>query len=250
MLGVQNNLPVSHPVKFRANDDYLEGEAPRYIPEPYEAADEYVKPEFDPDEINAERDRKMAEYERTQADMNKFADSLDKNPDKLSKGLGKVVRFGASAIGLAGTFVLAKYGAKVSIGTLKGLAKSNVAKDIVNVGKSAFEPIGKGLKSIKATLNKVVGNPIAEGFKKSKIGQKVEKFMAQENVKNFVDKAKGYNEAIKELVKSVNGEKVQGLAENTLAASATASVAIDNLAGRNKDKSNLDLALGVSGGDK
>lgn len=249
MLGVQNSLPVSHPVKFKGNDDYLEGETPRYIPEPYED-DSYVNSEFNPDEINAERDRKMAEYERTQADMNKFADSLDKNPDKLSKGLGKVVRFGAGLIGLAGTFVLAKYGAKVSIGTMKGLAKSNVAKDIINVGKSAFEPIGKGLKSAKATLNKFVGNSIVETFKKSKLGQKAEKFMAQENVKNFVDKAKGYKEAVKVLAKSVNGEKVQNVAENTLAASATASVAIDNLAGRNKDKSNLDLALGVSGGNK
>ena len=249
MLGVQNSLPVSHPVKFKGNDDYLEGETPRYIPEPYED-DSYVNSEFNPDEINAERDRKMAEYERTQADMNKFADSLDKNPDKLSKGLGKVVRFGAGLIGLAGTFVLAKYGAKVSIGTMKGLAKSNVAKDIINVGKSAFEPIGKGLKSAKATLNKFVGNPIAETFKKSKLGQKAEKFMAKESVKNFVDKAKGYKEAVKVLAKSVNGEKVQNVAENTLAASATASVAIDNLAGRNKDKSNLDLALGVSGGNK
>ena len=249
MLGVQNSLPVSHPVKFKGNDDYLEGETPRYIPEPYED-DSYVNSEFNPDEINAERDRKMAEYERTQADINKFADSLDKNPDKLSKGLGKVVRFGAGLIGLAGTFVLAKYGAKVSIGTMKGLAKSNVAKDIINVGKSAFEPIGKGLKSAKATLNKLVGNPIVENFKKSKLAQKAEKFMAKESVKNFVDKAKGYKEAVKVLAKSVNGEKVQNVAENTLAASATASVAIDNLAGRNKDKSNLDLALGVSGGNK
>ena len=233
MLGVQNSLPVSHPVKFKGNDDYLEGETPRYIPEPYED-DSYVSSDFNPDEINKERDRKKAEYDRTQADMNNFADSLDKNPGKLSKGLSKVVRFGAGILGLAGTFVFAKYGAKVSIGTLKGLAKSNVAKDVVNVVKSAFEPIEKGLKSIKTSFNKTVGNPLIETFKKSKLGQKAEKFLAKESVKNFVDKAKGYKEAIKVLVKSVKREQVQNVAENTLAASATASVAIDNLAGRTK----------------
>lgn len=246
MLGVQNSLPVSHPVKFKGIDDY-DNETQRYVPD-YEP-DEYT-PEFNQEEIEAARDKKKAEYERTQADMNKFADSLDKNPDKLSKGLSKAVRFGAGIIGLAGTFVLAKYGAKVSIGTMKGFAKSNVAKDIVNIGKSAFEPISKGLKAAKTTLNKLVGTPVAEAFKKTKLAGKLDKFMAKEDVKNFVEKANGYKEAVKVLAKSVNGEKIQNVAENTLAASATASVAIDNLAGRNNDKSNLDLALGVSGGNR
>ena len=49
---------------------------------------------------------------------------------------------------------------------------------------------------------------------------------------------------------TVNGDKVQTSIENTMAASTTASVIIDDLAGRNNNKSNVDLALGASGGDQ
>ena len=47
-----------------------------------------------------------------------------------------------------------------------------------------------------------------------------------------------------------DGDKVQTSIENTMAAATTASVIIDDLAGRNNNKSNVDLALGASGGDQ
>ena len=51
-------------------------------------------------------------------------------------------------------------------------------------------------------------------------------------------------------MKNINADKIQSGIENTMAASTTASVIIDDLAGRNDDKSNINLALGASGGDK
>ena len=59
-----------------------------------------------------------------------------------------------------------------------------------------------------------------------------------------------YKDATKSFMKNINADKIQSGIENTMAASTTASVIIDDLAGRNDDKSNINLALGASGGDK
>ncbi len=245
MLGIQSNLPVTNSVKFGQSVNY---DDEGYKPQEMEPDEFYHEPSQE--ELETERDKKLADIEQTKNDMDKFADSLDKNPGKLSKGAGKAVRVVSGILGLATAFVTAKYGAKISIGIFKGIAKSNMAKDAINISKSAFKPVGNGLKSLANAWSKFVGNPAIKAFKNTTLGKKTAEFMAKPNVKSFVEKAQGYKEATKTLVKSINGEKVQTAIENTLATSATASVVIDDLAGRNKDKSNLDLALGASGGCK
>ncbi len=244
MLGIQSNLPVSNPVKFGHSVDYDDG----YKTGAMEPDEFYHEPSQE--EIEAERDEKLADINQTKNEMDRFADSLDQNPSKLSKGASKAVRFVSGALGLVTAFVTAKYGAKISIGILKGVAKSNVAKDAVNISKSAFKPVANGFKSLGNAWSKFVGSPVIKAFKNTTLGKKTAEFMAKPNVKSFIEKAQGYGEATKTLVKSVNKQKVQSAVENTLAASTTASVLIDDLAGRNKNKSNLDLALGASGGDK
>ena len=66
----------------------------------------------------------------------------------------------------------------------------------------------------------------------------------------MLGKVKEYKEATKSFMKNINADKIQSGVENTMAASTTASVIIDDLAGRNDNKSNMNLALGASGGDK
>ena len=87
-------------------------------------------------------------------------------------------------------------------------------------------------------------------LKNSQIGKKVVEFAEKPKVKNVIETVQGYKEAAKTLIKNINGDKVQTSIENTMAASTTASVIIDDLAGRNNNKSNVDLALGASGGDQ
>ena len=245
MLGIQSNLPVTNSVKFGHSVDY---EDESFKPQDMEPDEFYHEPSQE--ELETERDKKLAKIEETKNDVDKFADSLEQNPSKLSKVAGKAVRVVSGALGLVTAFVTAKYGAKISIGILKGVAKSNMAKDAINITKSAFNPIKTGLKSFGDTWSKHIGNPTIKALKDTTMGKKVAEFIKKPNVKSFIEKAEGYKEATKTLIKSINGEKVQTAVENTLAASATASVVIDDLAGRNKNKSNLDLALGASGGDK
>ena len=45
----------------------------------------------------------------------------------------------------------------------------------------------------------------------------------------------------------IDGKKVQNAAENTMAVTTTGSVLVDNLTGRNNDKSAIELATGSSG---
>ncbi len=245
MLGIQSNLPVTNSVKFGQSVNYEDRD---FQPQDIEPDEFYHEPSQE--ELETERDKKLAKIEETKNDVDKFADSLDKNPSKLSKGAGKAVRVVSGLLGLATAFVTAKYGAKISIGIFKGIAKSNMAKDAINISKSAFKPVGNGLKSLANAWSKFVGNPAIKAFKNTTLGKKTAEFMAKPNVKSFIEKVQGYKEATKTLAKSINGEKVQTAIENTLATSATASVVIDDLAGRNKNKSNLDLALGASGGNK
>lgn len=247
MLGIQNSLPIANSVKFRGAVTEPSSERPFDIPD--DEPDTFVKP-ITKEEIEAERDKKLADIEKTQADINDFAKSLENNPDKVSKKAGKLVRTGASILGLATAFVTAKYGAKISIGILKGVVNSKTAESAIKAGKTAMGPLGTGLKSIGSAWTKFVSHPVMSAFKKTSLGKNIAKFAEKPMVKNTLEKIAGYKEAAKVLTKSINREKVQGVVENTLAASTTASVLIDDLAGRNANKSNLDLALGTSGGDK
>lgn len=241
MLGVQNNLPVNNQVKFgnSFDDDYgYYEDIPEQLPDSVEL------------KINKERDAKLAEIDETKQEFDKLADNLEKNPNRLSQKLGKAVRVGSMIAGLAGTFIMAKYGSKVSINAFKSFGKSEAVQKILKGGKDLLGKTKKPMTGVSEMVSKNVSKPISDYLKGSALGKKAMNIVEKPMVKNVLEKVSGYKEAGKTLLKSINGDKIQSFTENTLAASATASVLIDDLAGRNDNKSNLDVALGVSGGDR
>jgi len=243
MLGIQNSLPVTNTVKFK-------GESHIDKSQEYCDFEELPNDEFSKKDIEAERDQKLAEIEKTQTDLNDFADNLDKNTDRVSKKASKVLRFTSAVLGLGSSFLIAKYSSKLSIEALKGLKNSKTAESFIKGANSEIKPLKGIFESVGKVFQKAVESPMAQKVKNSKIGNALKNLAEKPLIKNFIEQAKGYKEATKELIKSVKGEKIQNVVENTVAASATASVLIDDLAGRNDNKSNLELALGASGGDK
>lgn len=245
MLGIQDKLPINSQVKFGSSfidDDYYNDyNIPEQLPDSVELNEE---------QINKERDEKIAKVNGVKQDFDNFADTLEKNPNKMFQKAGKFVRVGSMIAGLGVTFIMAKYGSKVSINAFKSFGKSEFVQGILKGGKKLFNKAKPISESVTSGLSNKVSNPIINRLKDSKLGKMASKFLERSAIKNTVDKLVGYKEAGKLLIKSINGEKIQSAMENTMAASATASVLIDDLAGRNDNKSNLDIALGASGGDK
>ena len=68
-------------------------------------------------------------------------------------------------------------------------------------------------------------------------------FLNNKQVARVFEPLKNTLKSIKEI--KINGKSVQSFAENTMAATTTGSVLVDNLTGRNNDKSNIELATGV-----
>lgn len=242
MLGVQNSLPVTNSVKF--------GQREHYNYDNYNHNYDYDDSDtFSQEDIESERDAKLKDLNETRASFDDLADNLDKNPNAISKGAGKVVRFASAAIGIATTFIMAKYGSKVTIGALRTFAKSKTATNVLEGAKKLSTPLTNGFKiASEFTSKKAV--PLINKLKMSPFGKKVVEFAEKPNVKNMLGKVKEYKEATKSFMKNINADKIQSGVENTMAASTTASVIIDDLAGRNDNKSNVNLALGASGGDK
>lgn len=243
MLSVQNNLPSCQPVKFKGyqeNNNYGRS----YDDEP---------DTFSKDDIEEEKNQKLSGINDTRSSLDEMADTLDSNPDKISHKMSKAVRFASAVIGLAGTFVVAKYSSKLTINGMKNIAKSKFVQDAIKTLKGGAEKAPEVLDKAKPFVNKVVENPKLvkniEALKNSKVGKAFKQFADTKFVKTAVAKAQAYGEAGKVFAKSITGNKVQSAVENTLAASTTASVLIDDLAGRNDRKSSMDLALGNSGGD-
>ena len=242
MLGVQNSLPVTNSVKF--------GQREHYNYDNYNHNYDYDDSDtFSQEDIESERDAKLKDLNETRASFDDLADNLDKNPNAISKGAGKVVRFASVAIGIATTFIMAKYGSKVTIGALRNFAKSKTATNVLEGAKKLSTPLTNGFKIASEFTSKKAA-PLINKLKMSPFGKKVVEFAEKPNVKNMLGKVKEYKEATKSFMKNINADKIQSGVENTMAASTTASVIIDDLAGRNDNKSNMNLALGASGGDK
>lgn len=244
MLGIQNSLPVNNSVKFGHRESYDYNYRQDYS---YDAPAE--EDSFSQENIESERDAKLDELNKTRASFDDLADTFDKNPNAISKGASKVVRFASAAVGVAATFVMAKYGSKVTIGALRNFAKSKTVTNGLHTAEKAVAPMKKGFETAKKYITKTSA-PVVEKLKDSKVGKAAAKFAENPKVKNVIETVQGYKEAAKTLIKNINGDKVQTGIENTMAASTTASVIIDDLAGRNNNKSNVDLALGASGGDQ
>lgn len=202
-------------------------------------------------DIESERDEKVDQYTRDQADWNEFADNLEKSDNKVAKKASKVVRFGAALIGVAAAFVGAKYGSRLTIETIKSLANSKTAQSAVDGARKMKEPAMKTLGMIKEGAKKIADSPVVKDMvnkiKTSKVGQKAgemaTKFMKNDKVAKFAEPLKNTIDSIK--ATKIDGKKVQNFVENAMAVTTTGSVIVDDLAGRNDDKSATELAAGV-----
>lgn len=198
-------------------------------------------------DIERERDEKLDQFSKDQADWNELADSLEKSDSKIAKKGSKIVRFGATLLGLAATFIGAKYGSKVAIETVKSLSKSGTGKTVVDAVKTMKEPVSKTFGAVKKGVTQVVERPevkkVVENLKNSKTGQTIIKTLESEQFAKVMEPIKKTIDSMKNI--KINGSKVQSIIENTMAATTTGSVIVDNLAGRNDEKSATELASGV-----
>ena len=240
MLGIQSSLPVTNSVKFGQNpyiddSDYSD----------YSEVSDYETPDrFSKEAINKERDEKLKDFNETKYVFDDVADNLDKNPDKFSKGASKLLRFASAVVGLGVTFVTAKYGSRASIGMFKELANSNMGKKVVKYGSSLASFVSKKGGTL---INALKDSSIVTGFMKSNIGKKITQILDKSLAKDAISFVKGNSKEMFNKVKAVNFRSV---IENTMGASAATAVLVDDIAGRNDDKSNKDLFLGASGGDQ
>ena len=240
MLGIQGSLPVTNSVKFGQNPYMDDSEYADYS----EVSDYDVSDRFSKEAINKERDEKLKDFNETRQVFDDVADNLDKNPDKFSKGASKVLRLASTIVGLGVTFVTAKYGSRASIGMFKELGKSGLGKWITGHGASLMSTISKKGGSLVEVLKK---SSIASNFLKSNVGQKLTQTLNKPLVKDAISFIKGNS---KEMVNKVKAVNFRSIVENTMGASAATAVLVDDIAGRNDDKSNKELFLGASGGDQ
>ena len=197
--------------------------------------------------IEDEGQEQIDQFEKDQADWNEFADNLENSDNKVAKKAGKIVRVGAALLGIAATFVGAKVGAKVAVETIKTLGNSGTGKSIIDGVKKMKEPVSKTFSTIVEQAKKMVKTPTAQKIidraEKSKIGQTVINTLKNEKVAKAMEPLKKTFDSIKNI--KVDGKKVQSFIENAMAITTTGSVVVDDLAGRNNDKSTAELAAGV-----
>jgi len=208
---------------------------------------QYDDDSFDRDAIEADRDEKIDKINETRGSFDELADELENSDNKFAQKASKGVRFLSAAFGLAATFVAAKYSSKFAIETLKSCTKSQSVQSIIKTVKSAEGPAKKVAESVVKTAKSIIDKPvIKDNIKKvidSNVGQKVVTFIKNDKVAKVLEPFKNTLKSIKDI--KFNGAKIQNIVENTMAATTTGSVLVDDLAGRNDDKSNMDLAAGV-----
>ena len=237
MLEIQNQPQVqaTQAVSFKGNSETAYKTAPM--------GNDY----FDRDSIEAERDAKVDEINQSKQSLDDLADELEKTDNKVSKKAGKGIRIAATLIGLAGTFVMAKYSSKLVIETLKNTAKSPAIKSTLESVKGMEKPLKKAIGGIKETVVKAMDTPAIkkniDALKKTKFIQQAIKFAKNEKVANVLKPVSETLKSIKDI--KINGKSIQTGIENTMAAVTTGSVLVDDLTGRNNHKSNVELATGV-----
>lgn len=240
MLGIQAQpqVNIKQNVNFKGNDR----------PERrYADMDTDDYDEFDKESIESDRDEKLDQINQSKSDLEGLADELDKNGGKVGQKASKIVRYGAAAMGVVATFVAAKFSSKLAIETLKSFGKSKGAQSVVEGLKAAKEPLGKAFESTKKIITSAAKNPkVKAGIDKvmnSNIGKKAAEFVKNEKVAKVLEPVKNTLKSMKNV--KIDGKRVQSWAENIMAGTTTGSVIVDDIAGRNKEKSNVDLAAGV-----
>lgn len=198
--------------------------------------------------IEDEGQEKRNQYKKDQADWDEFADNLENSDNKILKKGSKIFRIGAALFGIAATFVGAKVGSKVAIETLKTLGKEgSTARTVIDGAKKMKEPLVNTFKAIAGGVKKVAETPavkeLAQKLKASKLGTKISNVLKNEKVASALEPLKTTLKSVKDI--KIDGKKIQSFVENTMAGVATGSVVVDDLAGRNNNKSNAELAAGV-----
>ena len=240
MLKVQNQPQVSVSTTFKS-DNERSGYSSHVKDYDYDS--------FDKESVEFERNKVRKQFDADKNDWDNFADELEKSADKVSKGMGKGARFIATAVGLAGTFVVAKYSSKLTIETLKSLAKSKTAQSVINKVSELKGPINKVKETASGVIKNIAEKPAVKAkmdlIKNSKIVKSAESLLKSEKVQSVIEPVKNTLSSIKDI--KINGKRVQSGIENTMAATVVGSDIVDTLAGRNDDKSTLELAAGSSG---
>lgn len=202
---------------------------------------------FDEEQAKAERDRQLDTIKKQQQEMNETAEKLEEIDSKYAKGAGKLFRIGAAVVGIAGTFVASKYSSKLLIETLKTAVKNPSLKVIPNTVESLKEPLSNLSKNAGVMFDNLMKNPkIKANVDKvvdSGFGKTVKSVLDNKFVKSCVEPIKNTLLSVKDI--KINGKSIQKGVENTMAATTTGCVIIDDLTGRNNDKSSVDLATGV-----
>lgn len=202
---------------------------------------------FDKEAIEAERDEKLDQINESRNNLDNLADELENSENKVARKASKLVRYGSAAFGLAATFVTAKVSSKLAIEALKSAGRSEGMQTVLKTAGSMKKPIMKTFEETVKFAKNLADKPIVkDNIKKvvdSKFGQKAAEILKNEKVAKVLEPLKETVKSIKDI--KVNGKNIQNTAENVMAATTTGSVLIDDLAGRNSDKSNIDLATGV-----
>ena len=201
---------------------------------------------FDEEQAKRELDAKMESVRKHQQEMEETAEKLEEIDSKYAKGAGKLFRYGAAAVGILGTFFASKYSSKLLIETLKTAAKSPSLQKIPETLKTVQKPAMDAVQSAKGAVNEALKNPkVAEKIAKitdSKIVKTAKAILENKTVSKVLEPVKNTLLAAKDI--KINGKSVQSAVENTMAATTTGCVIIDDLTGRNNNKSVVDLATG------
>ena len=198
-------------------------------------------------DIESERDQKVDQFSKDKAEWDEFADNLEQSDSKVAKKASKVVRLGATLLGLATTFVGAKYGSKLTIETLKSFTKNDTAQSIIKSVKKFKRPAMRAMVKVRQAARSIAKQPAVQEtvakLKNSKTGEAIAKFVNNEKVAKVLEPLKTTVKSMKDV--KIDGKKVQNFIENTMAVTTTGSVLVDDLAGRNNDKSSAELAMGA-----
>ena len=192
---------------------------------------------FDRADVEAERDEKIDKINESRQGIEDLADELENSDNKYMKKAGKGVR-------LAATFVMAKYSSKLVIESFKTATKNPALKTTI---EALEKPLGGIAKGVSETASKVMKNrKVLKGIvklKNSNIGQAAIKLAKNPTVAKIVEPVVNTLKSAKNV--KINGASIQSAIENTMAATTTGSVLVDNLTGRNNGKSTVELATGV-----
>ncbi len=241
-----SSLTDKHPVRAKKDVDKLKQfrEPERDV---VDIEDAEFEEAFDKDSVERDRDKKLEEIKKQQQALEDAAAQIEETGVIGSNKAGKGLRFISTVLGLAATFVVAKGSSKIAIETLKSVAKSGSIKKGVEAIAGMKEPVQKVFTEARKVVGGLMENPkIKDAVTKladSKIGKTVKTVLENKNVEKVLEPLKNTIASVKDI--KINGKTIQSATENTMATITTGSVLVDNLTGRNNNKSNVELATGV-----